>query len=128
VLRARENGVPVHGLCLYPLINRPDWDDAAHWHDSGLWDVVRARRRFGARPPGFRLLNREYADRLQRWQALQLPQPRTERNMPHLIVFSHLRWDFVYQRPQRLLSRLARDYRVLFVEEPVHRSDGPARF
>jgi len=28
--------------------------------------------------------------------------------MPHLIVFSHLRWNFVFQRPQHLLSRLAR--------------------
>jgi len=40
--------------------------------------------------------------------------------MPHLIVFSHLRWNFVYQRPQHLVSRLARHYPVLFVEEPVH--------
>ncbi|MGZ9030024.1 MAG: FAD-dependent oxidoreductase [Burkholderiaceae bacterium] len=39
--------------------------------------------------------------------------------MQTLLVFSHLRWDFVYQRPQHLLSRLARDYRVLFFEEPV---------
>src|SRR5207249_6676813 len=33
---------------------------------------------------------------------------------------SHLRWDWVYQRPQHLLARLARDrgYRVCFVEEP----------
>jgi glycosyltransferase involved in cell wall biosynthesis len=40
--------------------------------------------------------------------------------MPHLIVFSHLRWEFVFQRPQHLLSRLARDYHIVFVEEPVH--------
>lgn len=39
--------------------------------------------------------------------------------MTPLIVFSHLRWDFVYQRPQHLLSRLARRRPVLFVEEPV---------
>jgi UDP-galactopyranose mutase len=38
-----------------------------------------------------------------------------------ILAFSHLRWDFVYQRPQHLLSRLAGDhgYRVLFIEEPV---------
>jgi UDP-galactopyranose mutase len=36
-----------------------------------------------------------------------------------LIVFSHLRWNFVYQRPQHLLSRLARHYRIYFFEEPV---------
>lgn len=39
--------------------------------------------------------------------------------MKALLVFSHLRWDFVYQRPQHLLSRLAREWRVVVVEEPV---------
>ena len=38
--------------------------------------------------------------------------------MQTLIVFSHLRWDFVYQRPQHLMSRLARHYRIFFIEEP----------
>src|SRR5258705_13192932 len=38
---------------------------------------------------------------------------------PDLVCFSHLRWDFVYQRPQHLLTRSARDRRVFFVEEPV---------
>src|SRR5512134_521958 len=41
-----------------------------------------------------------------------------------LIVFSHLRWDFVYQRPQHLLTRLARHQRVYFFEEPIQ-ADGP---
>lgn len=36
-----------------------------------------------------------------------------------LVVASHLRWSFVWQRPQQLLSRLARDRRILFVEEPL---------
>jgi UDP-galactopyranose mutase len=36
-----------------------------------------------------------------------------------LVCFSHLRWDFVYQRPQHLLSRCARGRRVFFIEEPV---------
>ncbi len=36
-----------------------------------------------------------------------------------LVVFSHLRWDFVLQRPQHLLSRLAARHPVLFIEEPV---------
>ncbi|HKX27775.1 MAG TPA: glycosyltransferase family 1 protein [Blastocatellia bacterium] len=39
--------------------------------------------------------------------------------LPDLVCFSHLRWDFVYQRPQHLLSRCARERRVFFVEEPV---------
>jgi UDP-galactopyranose mutase len=36
-----------------------------------------------------------------------------------LVCFSHLRWDFVYQRPQHLMNRAAKDWRVFFVEEPV---------
>jgi glycosyltransferase involved in cell wall biosynthesis len=39
--------------------------------------------------------------------------------MQHLIVFCHLRWRFVYQRPQHLLSRLARRWHVHLVEEPL---------
>lgn len=35
-----------------------------------------------------------------------------------VICFSHLRWNFVYQRPQHLMSRLAKTNRVFFVEEP----------
>src|ERR1044072_9027748 len=44
---------------------------------------------------------------------------------PDLICFSHLRWDFVYQRPQHLLSRCAKDRRVFFVEEPIFAATAP---
>jgi UDP-galactopyranose mutase len=36
-----------------------------------------------------------------------------------IITFSHLRWGFVYQRPQHLLSGLARRHPIFFIEEPV---------
>jgi UDP-galactopyranose mutase len=36
-----------------------------------------------------------------------------------LICFSHLRWNFVFQRPQHLMSRFAREMDVVFWEEPV---------
>jgi glycosyltransferase involved in cell wall biosynthesis len=42
-----------------------------------------------------------------------------DRNKPTLLCLSHLRWNFVYQRPQHLMSRFARTYQVLFFEEPV---------
>ena len=35
-----------------------------------------------------------------------------------LVAFSHLRWSFVWQRPQHLLSRFAREMPVVVVEEP----------
>jgi UDP-galactopyranose mutase len=44
----------------------------------------------------------------------------------NIVCMSHLRWDFVYQRPQHLLSRGARDGRVLYVEEPLP-TTGPSR-
>jgi hypothetical protein len=42
-----------------------------------------------------------------------------------LLCLSHLRWDFVYQRPQHLMTRFGRDRRVFYVEEPVFDSDVP---
>ncbi|HEX8462833.1 MAG TPA: UDP-galactopyranose mutase, partial [Segetibacter sp.] len=46
------------------------------------------------------------------------------KNPSTLICFSHLRWDFVYQRPQHLISRFATVYTVYFVEEPYHDVQG----
>lgn len=42
------------------------------------------------------------------------------RTQDAVICLSHLRWNFVYQRPQHLLSRCARDRDVVFFEEPLH--------
>lgn len=36
-----------------------------------------------------------------------------------LLCFSHLRWNFVWQRPQHIISRLAKDRAVFFIEEPI---------
>ncbi len=52
---------------------------------------------------------------------------RTSENVSYsLICLSHLRWDFVYQRPQHLLSRFGRQTDVFFFEEPIF-SDEPTR-
>lgn len=45
---------------------------------------------------------------------------------PLLLCLSHLRWDFVFQRPQHLLTRALKDYRVLFFEEPIEDSAEPS--
>jgi len=49
---------------------------------------------------------------------------------PHLdrplIVHSHLRWDFVWQRPQQIFSRLAVNHPVLFTEEPMFGDGAPS--
>src|SRR5436309_14191740 len=36
-----------------------------------------------------------------------------------LVCLSHLRWNFVFQRPQHLMTRFAAERRVFFVEEPI---------
>lgn len=38
---ARLKRIPVEGVCLYPIIDRPDWENMDHWHHSGLFDLVR---------------------------------------------------------------------------------------
>jgi hypothetical protein len=40
VAQAWDHAVPVEGICLYPVIDRPDWDNPQQWHHSGLWDLV----------------------------------------------------------------------------------------
>ena len=56
---AIDGGVPILGVCLYPIIDRYAWDDPTHWHNSGLWDL-------SSDPDGRlrRVLNREYAEAL----------------------------------------------------------------
>lgn len=46
-----------------------------------------------------------------------------DEHIPTLLCLSHLRWNFVYQRPQHLMSRFARDYNVLYCEEPLATED-----
>lgn len=62
---ARERGVELEGVCLYPIIDRPDWDHPDHWHNSGLWDLVQTE-------PGGRLervVCEEYAAEFARLRA-----------------------------------------------------------
>lgn len=34
-----EAGLPLEGVCIYPIIDRPDWDFTDRWHKSGIWDI-----------------------------------------------------------------------------------------
>jgi len=46
---------------------------------------------------------------------------------PHhdLVCLSHLRWNFVFQRPQHLMTRFASEHRVFFFEEPLFDAERP---
>jgi hypothetical protein len=59
-----EKDIPLWGICLYPIIDRPDWDDLSTWHGSGLWD---ADMQHGTPK---RILYTPYADALLEAQAL----------------------------------------------------------
>lgn len=59
---ALQAGTPVEGICLYPVIDRPDWEDPNHWHNSGLWDLKNVNGKLT------RVLNIEYATALMRAQ------------------------------------------------------------
>src|SRR4028118_738956 len=45
--------------------------------------------------------------------------PQSSSPAPDLVCLSHLRWNFVYQRPQHLLTRCAKKRRVFVIEEPI---------
>jgi hypothetical protein len=62
---ARQAGVPFEGICLYPILDRFDWDNPRHWHNSGLWDFAD-----GINGNYTRVLNQEYAIALRESQQL----------------------------------------------------------
>ncbi len=57
-------------------------------------------------------------------QSLRSPRPFAR---PVLLCFSHLRWDFVFQRPQHIMRRAAETHQVFYIEEPEH-CPGPAHY
>jgi beta-glucosidase/6-phospho-beta-glucosidase/beta-galactosidase len=72
VVKAMTIGVPIEAVCLYPIVDRFEWEDPTHWHNSGLWD-------FAPDADGtlHRVLNEEYAAEFKRSQArLAVPTSR----------------------------------------------------
>lgn len=60
VRQAIIHEVPIEGITIYPIIDRPDWDNLDHWHNSGLWDLIPDEQ--GVL---HRVLNEEYAAAFQ---------------------------------------------------------------
>ena len=66
-LAARQQGVSVQGMCLYPAVDRPCWNNLSHWHRSGLWDNLQDDT--ASAPPAVpRRLAGAYARALGHWQ------------------------------------------------------------
>ena len=137
--RACERACPSTASASTPSWTTRDGTDDRHCR-CGLWGYpepdAETGRRALARSPAHRALAaragpaersflvRLLAGRGEQQQCIVLrtvaeQDVRTRQGAaPDLVCLSHLRWDFVYQRPQHLMSRFARDRRVFFVEEP----------
>ena len=120
--RAMASGVDVQGVCLYPVVDRPDWNNAMHWHNSGLFDNQGTE---GGPERIERRLHLGYAKSLRRAQRRLAGVEVADRAAEHLLVFSHLRWHFASQRPDHVLSLLDRRDHVVFIEEPILTNEAP---
>ncbi|MGY3211354.1 amine oxidase [Mucilaginibacter sp. HD30] len=64
-LKVLKSGIPFWGICLYPIIDRPDWDNLKYWHHSGLWD-----QQLPDNTLNLRILDEPYAQSLKRCQGI----------------------------------------------------------
>jgi hypothetical protein len=64
IRKTLQDGIPLLGACLYPILDRFDWEDRTHWHNCGLWDMKSKGGTYQ------RVLNETYAEALQRAQKL----------------------------------------------------------
>lgn len=65
IKKIRAHHIPFLGACIYPIIDRFDWENDDHWHNSGLWDY-----RLGKEGRHLRVLAEDYAAEIQ--HAVQL--------------------------------------------------------
>lgn len=114
--RAHARGVPLGGVCLYPLLDRPDWHDTRVWHRSGLWQV-----------PSEQLprLNKPFARALLNWRHLNDPArlaastpDGSDTDKPGLMVMLPQPWESWPARHQAAVLALADDFLLRLVEPP----------
>jgi beta-glucosidase/6-phospho-beta-glucosidase/beta-galactosidase/glycosyltransferase involved in cell wall biosynthesis len=107
---------------LFPL-----WSDAGAWFNAKFGGtearaLVESRPQIpGAQTPSTRWKNAEKETPKSSTKNSTVAEPEVTENSADrygIVVFSHLRWGFVWQRPQQYLSRFAKQHPVLFVEEP----------
>lgn len=89
---AQASAIPVHGICWYPIINHPGWDDDRHCH-NGLWDY--------AEEDGARAIYRPLA---QEWQLQRrlFRQSLQAQALPSVSQKPQLQWQ---DTSRRLLTR-----------------------
>jgi beta-glucosidase/6-phospho-beta-glucosidase/beta-galactosidase len=75
-----SRGGELAGICLYPIIDRPDWDHTDRYHNSGLWDLQLNESQVPER-----VLCRHYADDLKEAQ-MRLQEVRRPSYKNHVIA------------------------------------------
>ena len=81
--RALDNGIPLHAICLYPILNHPGWTDDRHCH-NGLWDYPDER--------GNRRMYEPLASELKRWRPIFEPTARVRGpngKVPAVVASAH---------------------------------------
>ncbi len=61
IQKVLARGIPFMGVCIYPIIDRFDWEDDDHWHNSGLWDYS-----LGEEGRHLRVFAQDYGAEIQR--------------------------------------------------------------
>lgn len=47
---AQQNGVDLKGICIYPVTDRPDWDNLKDYSNCGIWDLDESGKRIPHTP------------------------------------------------------------------------------
>ncbi len=141
----REKGIPVIGYTWWPLVDHLDWDGAmlhrvGKIHRVGIFRLERQPSgELTRRPTALTDLYRQFIQQGDAAVGALTPAPQTSpqllthltmtTTMPSknsaskpddfpIIVHSHLPWSGVWQRPQQIMSRLARRHPIIFLEGP----------
>lgn len=114
--RTHARGVPLGGVCLYPLLDRPDWGDDQVWHRSGMWHVTPTLRR---------RLNKPYAKALLNWGLLRSESSGVwstpdgaDTAKPGLLLMLPQPWETWPARHQAAALALTQDFVLRLVEPP----------
>ena len=96
-----REGIPLWGVCYYPVIDRPDWDDLSNWHHSGIWDADPFA------PASNRILHEPSADALLYGQAkLQAILATAENQRAYKRKDRTSMLDYITKLPAKIMSDL----------------------
>jgi hypothetical protein len=73
-----DDGVPLRGVCLYPILGMPEWHDRRVWTQMGLWELERANGRLERRLYEPMLEALHSAQELEEQHTRRLRKPRDE--------------------------------------------------